>query len=155
MKRIFIENEHFDQGMIDTIVRHEYCLSTPEEKANFPKQSNDFFYQMIEGAMYNVADVFEAIKECDAIYASTSLVPMMGVMGSGMLFNSLMYKAIQENIAGKKLYIFNKESSVWWDELKHDLLVKCFANNELYALDEDFNEWIKMDVSILGERADD
>jgi hypothetical protein len=145
-KKLFLEIDKAEDGWLDTLsylAKHMFKLSDTE---------GSFFDTVIEEAAFHSKEVWKAVKEHDQIFASTSLIPRYGYggsFGSGTLMNNLMYKAIEENVEGKELYIFNTYEHIWWSELDRDLVDKCFRKNFLYTHDEDHDNWIQVDVDKL------
>jgi len=149
MKRIFIEvdDEKESADIIGTVAN----FTAASAGIAIPADSLSFFDQIIYDAGGNAMDAWEAIKSADEIYMSTYISPRWAGsdFGAPMLFNIMMYKAIEENITGKSIYIFNEYRSIHWDNIKGDYVDKAFRKNFLYTLDKDRNNWEQVDIDKL------
>lgn len=147
-KRLFIEDEDREK------TKHEY-LSACRKVRNimgYSSTPNEVFDTAIFEALENQMDVWGLILTHDHIFCSTSLIPLMGFgssYGSGMLFNSMMYKAIEENVTGKTIYMLNDYDGIEWDELRAELVAKAFVGNDLYCMNDDHTAFIKVDIEQL------
>lgn len=151
-KRLFVEDDEilkegeFRTNLRTCILTHGFTTLKKEDK---------FFDTVIVDALNKTKEVWEAIKSHDEIYASTALIPLFGgSYGSGMLFNNMMHKAIEEKLQGKKVYMLREKKSIRWDELKSTLLQGAFEHNELYVLssEDDDRKWEKVDIAqLVGE----
>ena len=140
MKTLFIETDHkFDIG-------HMKTLSNLFDK--------DYTtYDKIELSAANRGqEVLESVQEADEIFVDSSLT--YNPMGDGsILFNQLMFKAIELDIKGKKIHFFRELNDVNWFRLKKDFVKKVFAQNELFVEHCDEKTyaytWEKVDIEKL------
>jgi hypothetical protein len=150
-RKIFIEDdEELREDEFRTALRRCYLLTPKDER---PAKDDEFFDQVLTNALMNSQEVWAAIKQADEIYASTALIPLMGFgssMGSGMLFNNMMYQAIKENVVGKKVFIIREFKDVMWEELEAELVEQTFGpgKNELYTLNSDL-VWEQVNIEEL------
>lgn len=145
MKRLFIEIDEREDSHLET-------LSVLGALMHGLEETKTFFDTVIDDALLKVKDVWSAVLEHDEIYCSTALIPRFGFgssLGSGTLFNSLMYKASEENIEGKKIFIFREYDSIRWDELKYELVDKAFRKNFLYVQSKNYEKWEQVDIDNL------
>lgn len=149
MKRLFIE--------IDYKINTDHL----ETMANLFEMKDGWnFYATITSAAHQ-ADLTDLIKEMDEIYMDSALINSGYGIGSGTLFNQLMYRAIEEKITGKKVFIFRKYNEVQWYNLRAELVKKAFKDNELfvyievekelpeYSIPVTVFEWEKVDIKKL------
>lgn len=145
MKRLFIEIDENDVSNLETLSRLGSMMH------GFPN-AETFFDTIIDDALSKSSEVWDAIKEHDEIYCSTALIPLFGLgssLGSGTLFNGMMYKAIEENITDKKIFIFRDYDEIRWHELRGELVDKAFRKNFLYVKDETYDKWLQVDIDKL------
>lgn len=146
MKRLFLEIDEIDESHLETLA------SLGSHMFHYEDTLKPFFNTVIGEAAFHTQEAWDAVKSHDQIFVSTSLIPRYGFgssFGSGMLMNSLMYKAIEEKVEGKSLYFFNEFDNIRWDELKKDLVDKCFRKNFMYVRDENFDNWVQVDIDAL------
>lgn len=144
MKRLFIEIDELEARELATTEFHAANMHGLKDE--------DFFDTVIDDAMFKTKELVQAIKDHDEIYCSTSLIPRYGFgssIGSGNLFNQMMYKAIEDEIFGKKVFIMNEYDNIRWYNLKRDLVDKAFSRNFLYVRDENFENWVQVDIDKL------
>lgn len=147
-KRLFIEDESEEK----TIHEYHSACRKVRNAMGYSNRENEAFDTAIFDALENQLDVWGLIVTHDQIFCSTSLIPLMGFgssYGSGMLFNNMMYKAIEENVTGKSIYMLNDYDGIEWDELRPELVAKAFVNNDLYCMDDNHNTFIKVDIDKL------
>lgn len=141
MKRLYIENDHnIDLSRVKSYLRDLY---------NYKGEPEKFFDEIFTNATFDSLRAWNAVKRNDEIFAESSLIDSMGVSG-GMLFNNMMYLAINEKIIGKKVYLFSDYEDIWWDNLKPTLLKDAFEFNELFTLEEE--GWKKVDIQLLIQK---
>lgn len=102
--RLFIEyGQELDTGAMETLA---IFLGHIHHKPDLTYEA--FFDSIIVGAVNDSQATWDRIKLSDEIYMDTALYPLFGGsdMGSPMLFNAMMHKAIEEKVIGKQVYIF-------------------------------------------------
>lgn len=150
MKRLFIE--------IDKADDHVETLAYLGSSMHGLEPTESFFDTVLDEALMKTRESWEAVKAHDEIYCSTALIPRFGMgssLGSGSLFNALMFKAIEEGTEGKKIFMFREYSGIRWYELKRDLVDKAFRKNYLYTKSEDGESWEQVDIDkLINEELD-
>ena len=138
MKRAFIEIDEIDERALETLAK---IFEIPD---------NDWkFDYAISQAGYKGEEAWEAIVNSDEIYVDTALIPSYMSVTSGAVFNNMMYKTIEANLTGKKVFIFRKYDSIQWSELRSELVAKAFKENELFVMKEIEETHIREGRSIL------
>jgi len=144
MKRLFIETEDLDQSEYRRAQRRVTKLLDGE---NLP---DDVFDEVASNAWHKAAEAWEAVKRADEIYADSLLVSASGYFaydGAPLVFNTMMAKAVEENITGKSLIFLRELDDLEWDNIDLDLLEKVFTTNKMFTLWE--NELQEVDVPVL------
>lgn len=139
-KTLFIETDNkINHGFLKTL-----SLLFEEDFQKFDKTIID--------ASRKGEELLEAIKEADKIYIDSGLV--YNPYGDGsVLFNQMMFKAIELGIEGKEIYFFRTLNSVNWYRLKKSLFDKVFKKNYLYVHDDDY-KWEQVDIDSLLRETD-
>lgn len=148
LMRLYIEaDQKLDEDEIETVTG--FCTHA----AGLPMSFNPehFFHQIIINAVHEGDSVWEAVKAADEIYVSTALIPLVygGNFGSPSLFNSMMYKVIEENVRGKKLFMCGADRRIWWSNIKQDWFKKAFRHNALYLQTDE--GWQRADINQISE----
>jgi hypothetical protein len=142
--RLLIEGEGQDE------TEHEYRRAQRTVHNLMGAGNTEYVFDMsLFDALYNGSEAWKAIKAHDEIYCSTSLVPLIGAMGSHTLFNGMMYRTIEEGVTGKKVYILNEYGNIQWDNLEAKLIGGAFKKNYLYVLAKDRNTFEQVDIDNL------
>lgn len=95
-----------------------------------------FFSKVFDHAWHHLDEVWEAIKNAEEIYATSSLMPLVGgsYMGAPVIFNGMCERAVKENITGKSVIIFNTLENIEWYMIDVKIMKQAFkANNLLYV----------------------
>lgn len=144
-RRIYIESD---------ILNSDEFRSAQREALDFAKKQklkcvDRVFSEVLDYAWHNLEKTWQAVKDADEIYATSSLMPLTGgsYNGAPVIFNKMCEKAIQEKIEGKSVFILNALSSIYWGMIDKKLMLKAFARNKLYMYDdEDFNNLVEQDI---------
>ena len=152
MKRIFIEidrDNEYNRSMLDATL--DGCLESTLGFETDVKVS-EFFDRIICDAR-NEENLFQYIMKADEIYMSTSIVPLVfgTLVGSPHLWNTMMLKAVEHNLSGKKIFNLNSFKSIHWEYLDKTLFKKAFSNNQLFILDNDSN-WIEVKFDEINKK---
>jgi len=143
-RRIYIESD---------ILQADEFRYAQREAFDFAKEQGEkcvdrVFSQVLDAAWHDLEKTWEAVKNADEIYATSSLVPMGGGHGSPDIFNGMCTKAVKEGVKGKKVIILNSLENICWDYIDIKIMKKAFADNDLYMYDgEDFDKLVKIDIS--------
>lgn len=150
MKRLFVEIDKCKDGELETWAMMAALM---HQLPDTPMYIDNFFMTVIENAGHKAAEVWEAIKAHDEIYASTALVPRAsygGKSGNARLFDSLMKMVIDEKVTGKKVFLLREYKEIWWwGELELRLVDLAFRKNYLYVTDEHDETWVQVDTDRL------
>ncbi len=144
-RRIFIESDILHSDEVQDAQREVYSLA----KSKGLKCVDRVFSQVLDFAWHDLEKTWTAVKNADEIYATSSLMPLVGnsYMGAPVIFNGMCERAIKENITGKSVYILNQLKNIYWDMIDLELMKKAFKKNDLYMYDDDFENLIKVNVS--------
>lgn len=143
-RRIYIESD---------ILQADEFRNAQREVFSFAKEQGEkcvdrVFSQVLDFAWHDLDKTWQAVKDADEIYATSSLVPMGGGNGSPTIFNGMCAKAVQEGVKGKKVVILNSLENICWDYIDIKIMKKAFSDNDLYMYDtESFDKLVKVDVS--------
>lgn len=148
VKRLFIEIDPIKADELETWATSSVLMhGLPDDNALI----STFFDTVIDCAYRRGAEVWDAVKTHDEIYASTALIPRGsygGSTGAGALFNQLMDLSIKEKITGKKIFILRSYDEVMWDQLEPSLIKKALQKNDLFV-QRDYDTWEKINVAKL------
>jgi len=104
------------------------------------------FSKILDYAWHDLEATWDAVKNADEIYSTTSLMPLCGgYSGAPVIFNGMCERAVKEKISGKKVFILNSLENIEWDSIDKKIMKKAFKNNDLYMYDEEHN-LVKIDV---------
>ncbi len=133
MRRLFIETDDLDQREYRKAQRTVYRLLQGLEIPD------EVFDEVVDNAWHGAAKAWEAVQKADEIYADSSLVPSDGCsyVGSPVVFNTMMEKAAEANIIGKKLIFLRELDDLEWDNIDMVLLAKVFVDNEMFTLEDE------------------
>lgn len=139
MKRLFIEVAHESEGDRKSV--EAFCALMRGCK------EDGFFTDVVHDALAHQEELLEKIKDSDEIYISTAFIPQFlgSNFGSPMLMNNMMHYATEAGITGKKLFIARSPAGLMWDELDKNLLLKCFEKNEIYAINDEYDDFEKLE----------
>lgn len=117
-------------------------------KENGLKCVDRVFSDVLDYAWHDLAKTWQAVKDADEIYATSSLVPLTGgsYTGAPVIFNGMCERALKENITGKSVFILNELKNIDWYMIKIDVMKKVFKDNDLYMYDENY-DLIKVNVA--------
>lgn len=149
-RRIFIESDILQADEFKHAQREVYGLA----KDKGLKCVDRVFSQVLDFAWHDLEKTWAAVKNADEIYATSSLMPLVGnsYMGAPVIFNGMCERAIKENITGKSVYILNQLKNIYWDMIDMDVMKEAFKENDLYMYDDEYENLIKVDVNILKEK---
>ena len=144
-KRIFIESD----------ILHDYELCSAQRnvrdmlEAKGEEYSEKIFDEALDFAWHDLEKTWEAVKNADEIYATSSLMPLVGnsYMGAPVIFNGMCERAIKEGVKGKSVYILNQLKNIHWDMIDLKIMKKAFKENTLYMYDDEYENIIKVNVS--------
>ncbi len=146
-RRIFLQSDILQANEFRTAQRVAKDLA--ESKGL--KYVDRIFSQAIDMAWHDLDKTWAAVKTADEIYATSSLMPLIGnsYTGAPVIFNGMCERAIKENVTGKSVYILNQLSNIYWEMIDFKLMKKAFKENDLFMYDDDHENIIKVDVSKL------
>jgi len=107
------------------------------------------FSKVLDMAWHNLENTWQAVKDADEIYASSSLLPLCGNsnMGAPVIFNGMCERAVKEKITGKSVIILNQLGNICWDYIDMSIMKKAFKKNSLFMYDENHDELTRVDIS--------
>jgi len=149
VRRIFIESDILHADDLRSAQRDVFELC--EESGT--KCIRRVFSDVLDYAWHDLENTWAAVKRADEIYADSSLMPLCGgsYMGAPVIFNGMCERAIKEEIEGKKVFILNSMSNIYWQMIDIPLMQKAFEKNDLYMYDEN-HEMKKVDVSKIRKK---
>ncbi len=144
-RRIYIESDILQKGEFHDAQRHAEQFA---EEAGLPVVDR-VFSQVLDFAWHDLEKTWEAVKNADEIYATSSLMPLSGgsYIGAPVIFNGMCERAIKENVTGKKVIIFNSLDRIDWSMIKKDLLKEAFKKNDLYM----YNKERKLEKVVISK----
>lgn len=106
------------------------------------------FSQVLDHAWHDLEKTWKAVKNADEIYATSSLMPLVGgsYMGAPVIFNGMCERAIKENITGKVVVILNGLDNINWYMIKIKLMKEAFKKNHLFMRNDNY-DLVKINVS--------
>lgn len=112
------------------------------------------FSKVLDYAWHDLEKTWQAVREADEIYATSSLLPLCGnpSMGAPVIFNGMCERAIKENITGKSVIILNRSSDVCWDYIDISAMKKAFKNNSLLMYADGGRNIVKIDCGKLKRK---
>lgn len=144
LRRIYIESD---------ILQADEFRNAQREVADFAKQKglsyvDRVFSEVLDFAYHDLEKTWQAVKDADEIYATSSLLPLSGgsYMGAPAIFNGMCERAVKENISGKSVIILNKLENISWGMIDIALMKKVFKVNSLYMYNDEYDGLIKVDV---------
>lgn len=149
-RRIFIESDILQADEFSSAQREVHGL-VKDKKMNCVDR---VFSQVLDHAWHHLEKTWEAVKRADEIYASSSLIPLIGnsYTGAPVIFNGMCERAIKEKVTGKSVYILNSLKNIDWDMIDLDVMKKAFKENTFYTYDNDYDKIIKVDVNKIKKR---
>lgn len=143
-RRIFIQSDILQADEFRDAQRTVHNLA----EKNGLKCVDRIFSQVLDHAWHDLEKTWKAVKNSDEIYATSSLIPIIGnsYTGAPVIFNGMCERAIKENITGKSVFILNRLKNIYWGMIDFKLMKKAFENNSLFMYDDEY-EVIKIDVS--------
>lgn len=144
-RRIFIESDILHDDEFRTAKREVRHIL--EDKGE--EYVKDVFDEALDFAWHDLEKTWKAVKKADEIYASSSLMPLVGnsYMGAPVIFNGMCERALKENITGKSVIILNVPKHIYWGMIDIPLMKKAFKNNDLYMYDDEYEKLVKINVS--------
>lgn len=145
LRRIYIESDILDASEFRNAQRSAADFAV----MNGEKYVDRVFSQVLDRAWHDLENTWEAVKNADEIYATSSFIPLCGDpnMGAPVIFNGMCKRAIAENITGKSVIILNQLKNISWTYIDISAMKKAFAENDLFMWDDDWNELIRIDIS--------
>jgi hypothetical protein len=147
--RIFIEVDIMNDYNKDSIESGiDACLDLSH--ADNKMKASQFFDQIICDARFH-PNLFEAIKGADEVYMHTSIWPIVGGtnLGSPELWNGMMKMAVEQCIAGKKIFNAHPLKGIEWRNLNLKLFREAFKANRLFVAADDYSGWKKVSVPTI------
>lgn len=107
------------------------------------------FSDVLDFAWHDLEKTWQAVKDADEIYATSSLMPLSGgsYIGAPVIFNGMCERAIKEGITGKSVFILNHPKYISWHMIDIKLMKQAFSKNDLYMYTDDYDSLEKFDVS--------
>lgn len=143
-RRIYIESD---------ILKADEFRNAQREAAGYVKKNGGevtdrVFADVLDKAWHALDITWNAVKDADEIYATTSLMPIIGnsYTGAPVIFNGMCERAVKEDLRNKKVFILNSLDNIYWDMIDGKTFKKAFKHNELYMYDENY-ELAKVNVS--------
>lgn len=147
IKRVYIEIAELEEKELMRNATHAAIA----HGLTSPSSPEAFFHNIIGDALSNGDKIWAAILESDEIYMDSALIPQWGV-GGGVLFNNFMYRAIQEQITGKKIFFLVQFDTIWWNEMDEELIAQTLDKNPVYTMSEEWDAFILQPLEkILNE----
>lgn len=144
-RRIYIESD---------ILQADEFRSAQREVFYFLKEKGfncveRVFSEVLDFAWHDLEQTWNAVKDADEIYATSSLMPLTGnsYTGAPVIFNGMCERAINENVVGKSVIILNQLKNIHWDMIDKKLMKKAFKKNDLYMYDDEYENLIKVDIN--------
>jgi hypothetical protein len=143
--RIYLESDILQSGEFRNAQREVYRFA----EQNGLNCVERIFSQVIDRAWHDLDKTWQAVKNADEIYSTSSLLPLCGDanMGAPVIFNGMCARAVKEKINGKSVIILNHLSSINWYYIDIGTMKKAFKKNSLYMYDDSGEGLIKIDVS--------
>ena len=146
--RLFIESDILHKEELDSSKNHAELV------LNNLKQPfiDDIFDTCIDFAWHNIPKTWDLVKKHDQIWADSSLMPLSGgsYIGSPLIFNKMMEKAIEEDIRGKDVFILRQLKDIYWGMIDLKLIKTAFKHNNLYFVTEEFDKVKKFTLKDLS-----
>lgn len=104
-RRIFLQS--------DFLQAHEFRTAQGDAKdiaeSKGLKCVDRIFSEVLDMAWHDLDKTWAAVKAADEIYATSSLMPLIGnsYTGAPVIFNGMCERAIKERVTGKSVYILN------------------------------------------------
>jgi len=143
-RRIYIESD---------ILKADEFRSAQRHIANYVKDNGGevtdrVFSEVLDRAWHDLDKTWASVKDADEIYATTSLMPIIGnsYTGAPVIFDGMCERAVKEDLRNKKVFILNSLDNIYWDMIDGKTFKKAFKHNELYMYDEN-NDLTKINVS--------
>lgn len=145
-RRIYIESDilHEDEFRDAQRTVARLCKHKSE------KYIKRVFAEVLDGAWHDLEKTWQAVKNADEIYATSSLVPLCGnsYMGAPVIFNGMCERALKENVIGKDVYILNSLKNINWYMIKIPIMKKAFTKNNLFMYNDEY-EMVKVDIKTI------
>ncbi len=148
-RRIYIESDILHAGEF---------RSAQRKARDFAKERglmcvDRVFSQVLDRAWHDLKKTWEAVKDADEIYATSSLMPLSGgsYIGAPVIFNGMCERAVKENVTGKSVIIFNSLNNIYWDMIDIKLMKQAFEKNDLYMYNDNY-DLVKVDISKIKNK---
>lgn len=143
-RRLYIESDILNADEFGTAKRQAFKFA----KANGESCVERGFSEVVNFAWHDLEKTWEAVKKADEIYATSSLMPLIGGSYSGapVIFNGMCERALKEDVTGKSVIILSSLEYIHWDMIDISQMKKAFKNNKLYMYDDEY-ELTPIDVA--------
>lgn len=142
-RRIYIESD---------ILHASEFRDAQRDVADLCDQKNEkyikrVFSEVLDFAWHDLEKTWLAVKNADEIYATSSLMPLVGgsYMGAPVIFNGMCDRALKENITGKAVYILNSFKNINWYLIDIPLMKKAFTQNSLFMYNDEY-DMVRVDL---------
>lgn len=148
-RRIYIESDILHENEFRDAQRSVAQLCTDKSE----KYIKRVFSEVLDYAWHDLEKTWQAVKNADEIYATSSLIPLSGgsYMGAPVIFNGMCERALKENIIGKDVYILNSIENIEWYMIDIPLMKKAFTKNRLFMYDTKY-DMVKVNVSKIKKK---
>jgi hypothetical protein len=148
-RRIYIESDILKADELRSAQREAYDFA---EKQGL-KCVDRVFSDVLDYAWHDLEKTWNAVKQADEIYATSSLMPLTGnsYMGAPVIFNGMCERAVNEKVTGKLVIILNTLENIDWGMIDMKIMKKAFKDNDLYMYDESYDNLIKIDVKKIKQ----
>lgn len=148
-RRIFIESDILHADELRDAQR-EVALLCEDRGVKYTRR---VFSEVLDYAWHDLEKTWKAVKKADEIYATSSLMPLVGgsYMGAPVIFNKMCERAVKEGVEGKSVFIFNTIRNTYWGMIDIPIMQKAFEKNDLYMFDEN-QDIKKVDTSKIMEK---
>lgn len=148
-RRIYLESDILQAGEFRRACREVKHFLNDSGSAHVDR----VFSVVIDHAWHNLEQTWDAVKNADEIYATSSFIPLCGgYTGAPVIFNGMCERAIKEGVIGKSVIILNTFDNVSWDYIDIPKMKKAFKENTLFMYDSDYEHLIKVDVAKITSK---
>lgn len=143
--RIYIESDILQADEF----RNAQCEVFDFAKKKGLKCVDRVFSLVLERAWHDLENTWQAVKNADEIYSTSSFIPLCGDpnMGAPVIFNGMCKRAIKEKITGKSVIVLNQLKNICWDYIDIPAMKQAFKENSLFMYDDKNENLVNVDVS--------
>lgn len=143
--RIYIESDTLQADEFRNAQREVFDFA---EKKGL-KCVDRVFSEVLDRAWHDLERTWQAVKDADEIYSTSSFVPLCGnpSMGAPAIFNGMCKRAIKENVTGKSVIVLNQMKNICWDYIDIKAMKEAFKDNDLFMYDDECDNLIKIEIS--------